>query len=96
MRFCDFAMESGEVKTLPKKRQRGMDVTPESAARVEAHKVRWEAKLQELISAKGTSSQLFSRNKINHIIFALERFDSMSWPVSSHSCFFSCKFVNMY
>jgi hypothetical protein len=89
-------MESGEVQTLPKKRKRGIEFTPESAAQVEAHKVRWEAKLQEMILAKGANAQIFSRAKIDHIISALERFDSMSWTVSSHSSFCACNFVNMY
>ncbi len=89
-------MESGEVLTLPKKRKRVMDVTPESAAQVEAYKVRWEAKLQEIVLAKGTNAQIFSRAKIDQIISALERFDSMSWPVSSHYCFCACNLVNMY
>jgi hypothetical protein len=78
-------MESGESQALPKKRQRGKDVTPESAAQVEAHRLRWEAKVQEIIAGKSTNSQIFSKDKINHIISTLERFDSMSWPVSSHS-----------
>jgi hypothetical protein len=68
-----------------KKRQRldGEHCPPENAAQVQAHKMLWEGKLQDLIKKKGNSrnAQFFDKDRIANIILQLERFNSMTWPV---------------
>jgi len=61
----------------------GDNCPPENAAQIEARKIVWEAKLQQLIEKKGNSrnAHVLPGGKISHVISMLERLDCMSWAV---------------
>ena len=64
------------------RRQRRRHSLPtEDLAQIEAHKVRWEGKLKEIMGSKKNNNQVLTREKISEIIDALETYDLMDWKV---------------
>ncbi len=75
-------MASGHGETVRKKRTRGFDLPADSPAEVEAHRIKWESQLEQFHANQGVNSQIFSSQKINHIISSLLNYNSMPWPVT--------------
>ena len=76
-------MRTSHGETVRKKRTRGFDLPPDNPAEVEAHRIRWDAHVEKIHGKQGSNSQIFTKDKINHIIIALHNYDSMIWPVRS-------------
>jgi hypothetical protein len=76
-------MENVEAESSRQKRRREPDIPPpQTVAQVESHGILWEATLQDLIAGKKHNAQICSKDKINLIFSSLDRFESMTWPVS--------------